>query len=102
MMQRRQLISLIGGAAVYPLAVKAQARTRYVGVLTGNVEADRDAQARVRAFKEGLYARRDEGDNSLRFEIRWPGPDVGSAGRRRADRVKVDHAYSSNTGIVAA
>jgi ABC-type uncharacterized transport system substrate-binding protein len=75
-MQRRQLISLIGGAAVYPLASKAQSWTRCVGILTGNVETDPDAQARVHAFRESLYARRDEEKSSLRFEIRWPGPDV--------------------------
>jgi putative ABC transport system substrate-binding protein len=75
-MRRRQLISLIGGAVAYPLVAKVQARTRCIGVLTGNVEADRDAQARVRAFKEGLYARRDEEEGSLHFEIRWPGPDI--------------------------
>jgi putative ABC transport system substrate-binding protein len=76
MMKRRQLISLIGGAALYPMAARAQAPTRSIGVLTGNLEADRDAQARVLAFKESLYARRDEDKDSLRFEIRWPGPDI--------------------------
>jgi putative ABC transport system substrate-binding protein len=76
MIKRRQLISLIGGAAVYPLAAKSQSQTLCIGVLTGNVESDRDAQARIRAFKEGLYARRDEEKNGLHFEIRWPGPDI--------------------------
>jgi putative ABC transport system substrate-binding protein len=76
MMQRRQLISLIGGAVAYPLVARAQSETRRVGILTGNVEADVAAQARVRAFRESLYARRDEGENNLHFEIRWPGPDI--------------------------
>jgi putative ABC transport system substrate-binding protein len=80
MMNRRQFVFVIGGAAVYPLPAKAQSqtsdRTRCVGVLTGNVEADRDAQARVRAFKESLFARRDDQQDGLHFEIRWPGPDI--------------------------
>src|ERR1700746_1020243 len=79
MMQRRQFICLIGGAALYPLAAWAQERTRIVGVLTGNVEADLDAQTRVRAFREGLYARgqsEDSENGGLHFEVRWPGPDA--------------------------
>lgn len=75
-MRRRQLISLIGGAVAYSLMAKAQTRTRCIGVLTGNVEADHDAQARLRAFTESLYARRDEEENGLHFEMRWRGPDI--------------------------
>jgi putative ABC transport system substrate-binding protein len=78
-MKRRQFISLIGGASLYPLVAKAQERGRTVGILTGNVEADPDAQARVRAFKEGLNARwqADDGPkDDLHFEVRWPGPDA--------------------------
>jgi putative ABC transport system substrate-binding protein len=76
MLSRRELASLIGSAALFPLAVRAQEATHCVGILTGNAETDADAQARVRAFKEGLYARRDDEKDSLRFEVRWPGPDV--------------------------
>jgi putative tryptophan/tyrosine transport system substrate-binding protein len=75
-MRRRELLSLIGGAALLPLAAKAQGATRRVGVLTGNVEADRSAQARVRAFEESLHARREGESDDLVFEIRWPGPDI--------------------------
>jgi putative ABC transport system substrate-binding protein len=74
--RRRKLVSLISSAALLPLAARAQAPAHCVGVLTGNVETDVDAQARVRAFMEGLYARRDDDKDSLRFEVRWPGPDI--------------------------
>ena len=53
-----------------------QQQTRTIGILTGNLETDPDAQARVRAFKEGLCARWDEQRDSLHFEIRWPEPDA--------------------------
>ncbi len=85
-MRRREFISLIAGTALCPLVAKAQTRTRCVGILTGNVESDHDAQSRVRAFKESLYARRDGETDDLRFEIRWPGPDA-SQQLRQADEL---------------
>jgi putative ABC transport system substrate-binding protein len=88
MMRRREFIALIGGAVAYAPAALAQdqgeARTRRIGILTGNVAVDTAAQERVRVFREGLYARRD-GDN-LHFEIRWPGPDA-SLLRRYAEEL---------------
>jgi putative ABC transport system substrate-binding protein len=86
MIGRRQLIVLIGGAALCPLAASAQQRTRVVGILTGNLETDQDAQARVRAFTQSLYARREGESDSLHFEIRWPGSDV-PAQQRCADEL---------------
>jgi putative ABC transport system substrate-binding protein len=84
---RRELGPFIGGAALFSLAARAQAPTHCVGVLTGNVETDADAQARVRAFKEGLYARRDDEKDSLRFEVRWPGPDISRQERAAEELV---------------
>jgi putative ABC transport system substrate-binding protein len=88
-MRRREFISLIAGAAFCPLVANAQGRTRCVGVLTGNVESDREAQARVRAFKESLYARRDGESDDLRFEIRWPGPDTSLQQRAAEELVSL-------------
>lgn len=102
-MRRRQLISLIGGAAVYPLVAKAQSRTRCIGVLTGNVETDPDAQARVRAFRESVYAREDEDDRStLHFEIRWPGPDISLQQRYARELVSLAPDVILATSTAAA
>jgi putative ABC transport system substrate-binding protein len=73
---RRRFIYLIGGAAVCPLRARAQDAPRRIGILTGNVETDRDAQARVRAFEESLNARQDDQTVGIHFEVRWPGPDA--------------------------
>jgi hypothetical protein len=56
-MQRREFISLLGGAAAaWPLAAGAQQpdRMRRIGVLMVYAENDSEAQAWVAAFREGL------------------------------------------------
>jgi putative tryptophan/tyrosine transport system substrate-binding protein len=56
-MRRRELICLIGGAAVaWPLAARVQQadRMRRVGVLEARAADDREGQARLAAFLQGL------------------------------------------------
>jgi len=57
MMKRRQLITLLGGAAVaWPLAVRAQQPDgmRRIGMMMGYAENDKEGQTFVAAFREGL------------------------------------------------
>src|SRR5438132_2465823 len=55
-MRRRKFIALLGGAAAWPLAARAQQpdRMRRIGVLMHLPENDPEAQARMRAFRQGL------------------------------------------------
>jgi putative ABC transport system substrate-binding protein len=74
-MQRREFITLLGGAAAaWPLVVRAQQpdRIRRIGVLMGPSK-DAEGQARAMAFRNGLQQLGwFEGQNT-QFEYRWTG-----------------------------
>jgi hypothetical protein len=56
--RRREFIATLGGAAAWPLAARAQQgeRMRRIGFLQGLTESDPEAQARTKAFRQGLDA----------------------------------------------
>ena len=74
MSNRRQLITLIGGAAVaWPLAARAQQRERMrrIGVLLNSAADDPAAQSRLTAFLHGLQELGWTHGRNVRIDIRW-------------------------------
>ena len=77
-MKRREIITLIGGAAAWPLAARAQQgeRVRRIGALIGGAaEVDPESRARVAALQEGLAKRGWSEGRNLHIDYRWAGTD---------------------------
>ena len=55
-MRRREFVSLIGGAAAWPITARAQQteRMRLIGVLMAYAESDQFAQSEVMMFRAAL------------------------------------------------
>ena len=70
-MRRREFISLIGGAATWPLAAQAQSGVRRVGVLFGLTEKDPETIARLAAFRRGLERRGWSEGRNLQIDVRF-------------------------------
>jgi hypothetical protein len=77
-MRRREFITLLGGAAAWPLAARAQQadRMRLIGVLMAYAESDPEGQAWVAAFRERLQKLGWAEGRNIRIATRWATPDV--------------------------
>jgi putative tryptophan/tyrosine transport system substrate-binding protein len=73
MSNRRQFITLVGGAAAWPLAARAEQRERMrrIGVLMSQSADDRVAQTRYAAFLQGLQRSGWEVGRNVQIEARW-------------------------------
>jgi len=77
-LRRREFVTLLGGAAAWPLAARAQQtdRMRRVAVLLGLAETDPEAQERISIFREQL---RDLGwmeGRNVRLDYRFAADDL--------------------------
>src|SRR4029077_16525384 len=76
--RRRAFITLLGGAAVWPLSTRAQQgeRVRLIGILNILGKDDPEAQVRLTIFQEALKQLGWEGGRDFKIESRQVGGDV--------------------------
>jgi putative ABC transport system substrate-binding protein len=88
-MKRRDFITLLGGAAAWPLAARAQ-QPRRIGVLllAGDSQTDREAQARIAAFVETFQRLGWTDGRNVRIEIRWYAGDAKRIAAAAAELVR--------------
>ena len=77
-MRRRKFITILGGAAAWPLAAGAQQtdRVRRVGALGALAADDPEGQSRLAAFREGLQQLGWIDGRNVRIDSRWGGGDA--------------------------
>jgi putative ABC transport system substrate-binding protein len=87
-MNRRDFITLLGGAAAWPLAAGAQQgeRMRRIGLLMAAAD-DREGQARVTALKQGLQELGWTDGRNIQIETRFAGADTGRIRAHAAELV---------------
>jgi putative ABC transport system substrate-binding protein len=103
-MNRRELITLLGGAAIWPLAVRAQqpARMRRIGVLMA-ASNDPVGQAWVAAFQDGLQKLGWTDGHNVRIDIRWGvGADALGAYATELVGLRPDVIIAGATSALAA
>jgi putative ABC transport system substrate-binding protein len=76
MIRRREFITLLGGAAAWPLAARAQQGVRRIGVLMPGGENDPLAKTFVSAFIQALAGLGWIDGRNVRMDLRWAGDDI--------------------------
>jgi putative tryptophan/tyrosine transport system substrate-binding protein len=92
-MKRREFITLIGGAAAWPLAARAQqplTRLRKVGVLIGRPAEDPEGQEYAAALNRGLHELGWSSPRNIEIEYRWHSGDAAKAGVLAKELVELD------------
>jgi putative ABC transport system substrate-binding protein len=104
-MRRREFLGALGGGAIaWSLTARAQERMRRVGVLMGYAENDREGQAFVAAFREGLQELGWAEGRNIRIDTRWAAADVKTMQRIAKELVALqpDLILTQNTPTTAA
>jgi putative ABC transport system substrate-binding protein len=105
-MRRRDVVGLLGAAAGWPLAARAQQSggMRHVGVLLSGLEGDPDSRVRIAAFRKGLAELGwNEGEN-VRIEYRWSGGKTDQIRQYAGELVALapDVILANSTPVIAA
>ena len=90
-MKRRAFITLLGGAAAWPVASRAQqsARIRRIGMLLYYSETDPEGQDRIAQFEQELQGLGWTIGRDLQIESRWAAADTNRLRRYAAELVSL-------------
>ena len=88
-MIRREFMTLLGGAAAWPLAARAQqaGRMRRIGVLLPSAANDPESMSRVTAFLQGLQELGWTDGRNVRIDFRWGAGDAEQYGKIASDLI---------------
>jgi putative ABC transport system substrate-binding protein len=102
-MRRRDFITLLGGAAAWPLAVGAQQneRVRRVGALMSQAADDPEQHERTTAFREGLQQLGWTEGRNVRLDIRYGAANPGNARKGAAELVALAPEVILASGVVS-
>src|SRR5262249_54472477 len=104
-MKRRGFIALLGGAAAWPLAARAQPdRVRRIGFLTTLSESDSEVKGWLTAFQAEMQMLGWTLGRNLSIEYRWPGSNPERLRSSAAELVKMapDLIFVAATPALAA
>jgi putative tryptophan/tyrosine transport system substrate-binding protein len=105
-MRRREFITLIGGAAAWPLAARAQQseRMRRIGVLLAATADDSQFQTWIGAFLQALALLGWTIGRNVRIDTRWATTDAAEIRRHAAELVALgpDVILAHGAGAVGA
>jgi putative ABC transport system substrate-binding protein len=105
-MQRREFITLLGGAVALPLAARAQdsERMRRIGVLMPGTADDAEYQARMAAFLQGLQQLGWSDGRNVRIDIRYAAGDANLIRKYAAELIALapDVILASSSVAVVA
>jgi len=105
-MRRRSFITLLGGAAAWPLAARAQDsnRSRRIGALLGYAESDQVGRRYLATFQKRLQELGWGESRSLRIEARFAAADAERMRAYAAELVAMapDAIFANTTTVTAA
>jgi putative tryptophan/tyrosine transport system substrate-binding protein len=104
--RRKFLAALLGGAASWPLAARAQqpGGIRRIGVLMPYTETDLEGQGFIAAFREGLQQLGWHEGRNIRIDTRWAAPGEAESTQRFAQELvalQAELIFANGTPAVA-
>jgi putative ABC transport system substrate-binding protein len=104
-MRRREFITLLGSMAAWPLTARAQQgeRVRHIGVVMSLAADDKEGQARLSAFLQGLKELGWMDGRNVRVDTRWGAGDNERARKYIAELIALtpDVILASGGSLVA-